>query len=87
MATKEAFLAELNAQIERAIHQKRRHVEINAGELHRVVGGYPSKSHNMPTCCDVMKDELKRRGGMVIFETDSGNSASYTVRYALNAGV
>jgi 5-methylcytosine-specific restriction protein A len=86
MTKKEDFLIELTAQIERAIQQKRPHAEINAGELHRVVGGYPSKSHSMPTCCEAMKEEMERRGGIVVFKTDSGNSASYTVRYSLNTG-
>ena len=33
------------------------HVEINSGELHRAVGGYPGADHRMPMCCDAMYEE------------------------------
>src|SRR5687768_8198007 len=34
-------------------------IEINAGALHREVGGYPGPNHRMPTCCTVMRSALK----------------------------
>lgn len=81
----EDFRSELRAQIDRAQRQGRPHAEINAGELHRTVGGYPSadgKHHAMPACCKAMREE-KRRGDEIIFETPSGQSASFTVRYSV----
>ena len=86
MATAEELRAELDAQINRARKQGRVHVESNAGELHRVVGGYPPKSgqsHTMPLCCHVMRAEAKRGGAEVIHETASGQSPSLTIRYHL----
>lgn len=81
------FRTELVAQIDRASKQGRPHIEVNAGELHRVVGGYPPKAgepnHAMPECCRVMQDELRERKGDVIYETPSGQSASLTIRYHL----
>jgi hypothetical protein len=53
MPSTDQFRAELIAQIDRAAKQGRPHVEINAGELRRKVGGYPAKAdkhHAMPTC-------------------------------------
>lgn len=29
-------------------------VEVNAGNLHRKVGGYPGQDHRMPICCELM---------------------------------
>lgn len=86
MPNKGEFDAELQRQIASARRQGRPHVEINAGELHRSVGGYPSKGrahHRMPDCCSAMRDELDRGNAEVVFETASGQSASLTVRYLL----
>jgi 5-methylcytosine-specific restriction protein A len=86
MANTEEFKTEIKAQIQRAIRQHRPHLEINAGELHRAVGGYPTKNgehHNMPSCCAVMREELKRGNAEIVFETASGNAAAFTVRYNL----
>jgi hypothetical protein len=30
------------------------YIEINSGDLHEKVGGYPGKDHRMTICCDVM---------------------------------
>jgi hypothetical protein len=51
------FRDELRAQIARAEKRGAPHVEINSGELHRAVGGYPGTDHRMPICCDVMQSE------------------------------
>jgi hypothetical protein len=40
-------------------------VEINAGDLHRRVGGYPGQNHRMPMCCVVM---------LAAFAPDEGKS-------------
>lgn len=81
--TSEDFRTELNAQILRATRQGRPSVEINAGELHRAVGGYPGESHRMPMCCQAMRDELRNGNATVVFETDSGAAPALTIRYNL----
>jgi hypothetical protein len=86
MPTTNEFRAELQAQISRAHRQGRPHVEINAGELHRTVGGYPPQgggSHAMPSCCAAMRDELARGRADIIHETQSGQAAALTIRYYL----
>lgn len=75
------FRSELRAQIDRATRQGRPHVEVNAGELHRTVGGYPGEDHRMPICCQVMRDEAETGDASVIYETDSGKGAALTIRY------
>src|SRR6476620_7838784 len=82
----EDFRAALKDQIERAIKQGRPHIEVNAGEFHGLVGGYPPKaagSHSMPSVCNVMREELKRGNAEVIHETDSGQAPALTIRYYL----
>jgi hypothetical protein len=75
------FRSELLAIIDRAQRQGRPHVEVNAGELHRVIGGYPdAAAHRMPVCCEVMLGEMKA-ADMIIFQPPGGKGASLTVRY------
>jgi 5-methylcytosine-specific restriction protein A len=59
---------------------------VNAGELHRVVGGYPPKAgehHSMPSCCEVMRKERTRGNAEPVHQTESGNSPALTIRYNL----
>ena len=86
MPTFDEFQAELSSQIARAAKQGRPHIEINAGELHRTLGGYPPKAgqnHAMPECCRAMRTEQSHGRSEIVFETDSGQSASLTIRYLL----
>jgi hypothetical protein len=86
MPNQEEFRAELLAQIDRAIKQDRPHIEVNAGELHRAVGGYPPRggsSHSMPVCCNVLRKEMQRGKAEIVFETPSGSAPALTVRYYL----
>ena len=57
-------------------------VDINSGNLHREVGGYPRASHRMPVCCDVMRATMKP-GDRVLEEPPGGRGASLTIRYVL----
>ena len=84
--TPDNFQLELAAQVDRAVQQGRPHVEINAGELHRAVGGYPARggaAHRMPRCCNVMRDEFKRGGAEVIVAAATDDPAALTIRYSL----
>lgn len=86
MPDSEDFRRELRAQIKRASNQGREHVEINAGELHRVVGGYPSgngRSHSMPLCCAIMRQELNLVEGEIVYEPERKQGAALTIRYLL----
>jgi len=64
------FRTELEAQIGRAQKQGRPHIEVNAGELHRVIGGYPPKAgepaHSMPSCCEAMRQEFRRGNAEIV---------------------
>ena len=86
MPSADDFRRQLAAQIDRAAKQGRPHLEINAGELHRVVGGYPPKageSHAMPTCCNVMRQEFSNGKAEIVHETDSGQAPALTIRHRL----
>ena len=86
MPNTEDFRAELTAQIKRAAEQGRPHIEVNAGELHRSIGGYPPKvgqTHAMPSCCNVMRQEYAKGKAEIVYETESGQAPALTIRYYL----
>ena len=57
-------------------------VDVISGDLHRLVGGYPSKNHRMPICCQVMIRAMNSHD-IVIYEPPSGQGASLHIRYKL----
>jgi 5-methylcytosine-specific restriction protein A len=57
-------------------------VDINSGNLHRRVGGYPSQNHRMPVCCEVMYAEMKSID-TIVSQPNSSTGASVRVRYVL----
>lgn len=82
MVTMDDFRKELHAQIERALNQGRPHIEVNAGELHRVVS--PSENR-MPMACNAMRQakELYPHNEE-IHAPPSGDGPSLTVRYVFS---
>jgi len=81
--TMDDFRSELRAQIDRAERRSAPHVEINSGELHRVVGGYPGQDHRMPMCCEAMYELRKPTDEIIPPAPPSGHGASLTIRYLL----
>jgi 5-methylcytosine-specific restriction protein A len=58
-------------------------IEVNAGQLHRIVGGYPGSHHRMPTCCKVMKAAMMPSADYIVASPLKGMGASLTIRYAI----
>jgi hypothetical protein len=77
MPASDDFRTEVRAQISRAIRQGRPHIEINAGEVHRKLGG----SNRMPMLCNVMRQEAWYGRSENIFVPECGDGASLTIRY------
>lgn len=57
-------------------------VRIEAGELHRKLGGYPGTNHRMPVCCDVMRAMMQPRD-RIVAGPRSGRGARLTIEYCL----
>jgi len=57
-------------------------VDINAGQIHRSVGGYPGTDHRMPVCCDVMRSTMTPEDEIVV-QPARGKGPRLTVRYRL----
>ena len=58
------------------------YIDVNSGELHRRVGGYPGRNHRMPLCCEIMKKNMKT-GDQILEQPPKGKGASLTIRYKL----
>jgi hypothetical protein len=82
MPKKQDFEKELNRQLGVAQAQGKSHIDINSGELHRDVGGYPGRDHRMPICCDVMTNEMKGTD-RILNQPKKGRGAGLTIRYLL----
>lgn len=82
MPTSDEFRAELRSQLRAAELKKLPHADINAGELHRCLGGYPRANHQMPSCCHVMEQE-RRALDKIVAGPPSGKGATLTIRYRL----
>jgi hypothetical protein len=66
MPTSEDFKTELYRMMNEALFDGKSTAEINAGDLHRRVGGYPGLNHKM--CCVVMLAAFAPEAGDVISE-------------------
>jgi 2-polyprenyl-6-hydroxyphenyl methylase / 3-demethylubiquinone-9 3-methyltransferase len=80
--TAQSFRVELLAQLRVAERMGQTMVDINAGQLHRELGGYPGPNHRLPVCCEVMHGEVGL-GDAVIDSPPKGKGASLTIRYQL----
>jgi len=78
----EAFHEALEKLFQDAARSDESSIEVNSGELHRIVGGYPAPNHNMPVCCSVMRAAMKDSDS-VVAEPPSGRGASLKIRYML----
>jgi hypothetical protein len=80
MMSLSSFQQELSAHLERASKMGFLDILVNAGELHRSVGGVLGGTEDMPTCCAAMEAEMHARD-IVLLERENGYGM--TVRYVL----
>ena len=76
------FKKELQARFARAAARGERSLVVNSGDVHRMLGGYPGKTHQMPVCCQVMYRE-QRAGDRVVAAPPKGQGATLTIEYQL----
>jgi hypothetical protein len=80
--TAEHFRVSLLEIFKEAMQSTANFIDINAGQLHRRVGGYPGSNHRMPVCCDVMR-KIMQSEDKIIAEPPKGKGATLTVRYII----
>ena len=79
MPTAEDFRVTLRARMQEAEQTSKTTVEINSGQLHREVGGYPGQNHRISMCCAVMRSEMSA----ILQEPPKKRDASLTIRHKL----
>jgi cytoplasmic iron level regulating protein YaaA (DUF328/UPF0246 family) len=72
----------LRSLLSTAQEEGRPYLDVVAGDLHRMVGGYPGTQHRMPSCCGVMRNAVKP-GDEVLNSPRKGKGASLMIRYNL----
>lgn len=81
MPTAQDFQAKLNNIFQTARTQGLPHIDVNTGDLHRSVGGYPhTNNHRMPVCWGVMRQNIKQ-DDIILKAPPSGDGATLTIRY------
>ena len=81
MPNSQDFCDRLRSELEKA-GKRGEPLVMKAGELHRLVGGYPGPNHRMPACCLAMRKEMCH-GDEIQYEPPSGQGATLEVRYAV----
>jgi hypothetical protein len=76
------FKKELHARFAHAAARGAKSVIVNSGDVHRSVGGYPGRNHQMPVCCQVMYRE-QRAGDLVLSAPPKGQGATLSIEYQL----
>jgi hypothetical protein len=82
MPNTDDFQRAISALIRAAHNSGESYVDINAGNLHRELGGYPGTKHAMPSCCDAMY-QATRSKDVILAQPPKGKGASLTIRYQL----
>jgi 5-methylcytosine-specific restriction protein A len=83
MPTAEEFREQLFEVFRRAEQKRQSSVVVKAGDLHRAIGGYPSRNtQRMPVCCSVMRGAM-HAGDVIVSEPPKGQGATLTIRYEL----
>jgi len=80
--TAQDFREKINHIFQAAKCNGQQYINVNSGDLHRQVGGYPGHNHRMPNCCSVMKQHMKP-GDEILDGPPSRQGASLTIRYYL----
>ncbi len=82
MVSREQFQSELERILQVVQDLGLSFVDVKSGDLHRLVGGYPSDDHRMPICCDVMHHNMRGKD-KVLAEPPKGKGATLIIRYQL----
>lgn len=80
--TADDFREEINGMIKKAREGKLSFIDITSGDVHRKVGGYPSRDHRMASCCDVMYSLMKTKDE-ILYAPPKGKGATLKIRYYL----
>ena len=76
------FQKGLDQMLETARNRGATSTVVKAGDLHRLVGGYPGPDNRIPVCCGVMRKNMKE-SDKVLPNALKKDGATFQVRYNL----
>ncbi len=76
------FDAALRKLLDEAAKAGMTELEVRAGALHRLVGGYPGTHHRMPSCCARMRAAMGP-SDRIVHSPPKGNGANLCIAYRL----
>jgi len=82
MPTTDDFREAIRKKLRLAEMRQATFLDINSGELHRELGGYPGPKAAMPSCCNAMYAEQKAADS-ILAQPPKGKGASLTIRYKI----
>lgn len=80
--TSDIFRKEIERLMDEAKENGCKYVDIISGDVHRNVGGYPGRKHNMPSCCTVMYSMMKSQD-KILYSPPKGKGATLEIRYII----
>ncbi|MDE0090909.1 MAG: HNH endonuclease [Thaumarchaeota archaeon] len=80
--TSDDFRKRLDEILDKAVKSGKSSMVVQAGELHRMAGGYPGQGHRMPVCCGVMRSRM-REGDKILPNSLKKDGASLQILYLL----
>lgn len=82
LPTAQEFRGEISKRLAWAEKKGWDYLILNAGQVHRDVGGYPAPNHRMPTLCRVMM-QMKTPRDEVLYRPRLGIGAGLEIKYRL----
>ncbi len=77
MPTREDFAKYIDSRISQ---MQTDFIDLNSGEIHRVLGHYPGTNHRMPVCCEFMYEKMNG-DDKVLYAPPKGKGATLKIRY------
>ncbi|HII99244.1 MAG TPA: DUF4145 domain-containing protein [Methanoregula sp.] len=82
MPGREEFFHEMGRVFTEAQKNDLPFIEVRSGDLHKKLGGYPGRNHQMPLCCDIMR-QVMEKNDQIIMQPPKGRGANLIIRYYL----
>ena len=82
MPTMDDFRSFIAASFAEAKNAGQTSITLKSGDVHRQLGGYPSKNHQIPSCCNAMIEAMKGSDN-ILRQPLKGKGATLMIRYRI----
>jgi hypothetical protein len=82
MPTMDDFTSFIAAAFADATNTRHTSIILKSGDIHRKLGSYPGKNHQMPSCCNAMIEAMKA-GDDILHQPPKGKGANLIIKYRI----